>query len=97
MSEKDETHHRHEILVAGVIGVRAKIVRGTPKALFDGVYVFELCHFRGAFRQRNYWSRRESCLYRVSWQRSTFFESGFEMLNNRLGCVHRVLRATRGA
>jgi hypothetical protein len=44
VAQEHQTHDREEVFVAGVVGVRAEVIGGTPQAFFDGFYVFELWH-----------------------------------------------------
>ena len=39
MSEKDETHHRNEIFIAGVVRIGPESIRCRPKPLFDRVMI----------------------------------------------------------
>ena len=41
--EENKAHNGKEVLVAGVVGVRAQGVRGAPEPLFDGFDMFKLC------------------------------------------------------
>ena len=49
MAQEDQSHHGHEILVAGIVGIRTQIVRRVPKSFFDGFDIFELGHGEGNF------------------------------------------------
>ena len=54
VAQEHQTHHRQEVLVAGVVGVGAQGVGCFPEALLDGFDVFELGHgvaFPGHFRR----------------------------------------------
>ena len=44
VAQEHQAHDRQEVLVAGVLGVRAQRVGGAPKAPFDGLDVLELGH-----------------------------------------------------
>ena len=44
VAQEDKSHDRHEILIAGIVGIRAQIVRCVPKSLFNGFDIFELRH-----------------------------------------------------
>lgn len=49
MAQEDQSHYGHEILVAGIVGIRAQVIRGVPKSLFNGFDIFELGHGEGNF------------------------------------------------
>ena len=44
MAQEDESHDRHEILIARIVGIRAQIVRCVPKSFFNGFDIFKLGH-----------------------------------------------------
>lgn len=47
MAQEDESHDRHEILIAGIVGIGAESVRCVPKSLFNGFDIFKLGHKMG--------------------------------------------------
>ena len=44
MAQEDQSHYGHEILVAGIVGIRAQVIRRVPKSLFNGFDIFKLGH-----------------------------------------------------
>ena len=44
MAQEYQAHDGQEVFVAGVVGVGAQVVSGTPQTFFDGFDVFELRH-----------------------------------------------------
>jgi hypothetical protein len=42
MAQEHQAHDGQEVFVAGVVGVGAQVIGGTPEAFFDSFNVFEL-------------------------------------------------------
>ena len=45
--QEDKTHDRHEVFVAGIVGIGTQRIRSVPKVFFNGFYVFKLGHGLG--------------------------------------------------